>query len=110
MIGGTASRWSVTAWVDRLPGEIASRIAVYTVLEHFDRPRKSGNCPESGKALEALACAIQIANRVIHNAAVADNSQAGMDLRLAPYWLRRKITPPPHLPSAPWDFLHSPAY
>jgi hypothetical protein len=55
------------------------------VLQHFDRQRKSGNCPESGKAFKgisgranALACAIQIANRAIHNAAVADSSQAGM--------------------------------
>jgi serine/threonine protein phosphatase PrpC len=66
-------------------GEIASRIAVNTVLEHFDRPRESSSCAGSGKELEgiserakALACAIQIANRAIHEAAAADNSHAGM--------------------------------
>jgi protein phosphatase len=66
-------------------GEIASRIAVDTVLEYFDRPRTSGSYPASGKALEgvseranALACAIQIANRAIHDTAAADSSQAGM--------------------------------
>jgi hypothetical protein len=54
---------------------IASRIAVYPVLEYLDRPRKSRSCPGRGKALEgiseranALACAIQIANRAIHDA------------------------------------------
>ena len=58
----------------RAAGEIASRIAVCTVLEHFDPPRKSGNFPGSGEALKGIseganarACAIQIANRAIYS-------------------------------------------
>ena len=54
----------------RAAGEIASRIAVCTVLEHFDRPRKSGNFPGSGEALEGIseganarACAIHCESR-----------------------------------------------
>jgi len=35
--------------------EIAIRIAVYTVLEHFERPRKIGNFPGSGEALEEIS-------------------------------------------------------
>src|SRR5215475_2959979 len=53
-------------------GEVASRIAVDTVLEHFDRPRTSGICAGSGQAVvgisgrgNALACAFQRANRAI---------------------------------------------
>jgi hypothetical protein len=34
----------------RAAGESASRIAVCTVLEHFDRPRKSGNFRGNGEA------------------------------------------------------------
>jgi hypothetical protein len=39
----------------RAAGEIAGRIALCTVLEHFDRPRKSGNFPGSGEALEGIS-------------------------------------------------------
>jgi hypothetical protein len=35
--------------------EIAIRIAVYTVLEHSARPRKIGNFPGSGEALEEIS-------------------------------------------------------
>jgi serine/threonine protein phosphatase PrpC len=77
-------------------GEIASRIAVNTVLEHFDRPRESGRAG-SGEALEgiserakALACAIQIANRAIHEAAAADNSHAGMGSTISAVLVEKK--------------------
>lgn len=66
-------------------GEVASRIGVRTVLEYFRNAAQWGEYPAFGRAFDgvslhanALGSAIQLANRLILNAALEDPSRAGM--------------------------------
>ncbi len=66
-------------------GEVASQIGVRTVLDYFHGAAESGKYPVCGRLFDgvsqhanALASAIQMANRCILNAAMEDPSRAGM--------------------------------
>lgn len=65
-------------------GEVASKMAVDTVLNFF-RSANNGHYPVIGQAFDnvsaranALASAIQLANQTIHEAALRNSAQAGM--------------------------------
>src|SRR5512142_62618 len=66
-------------------GEIASKMAVDTVLTYFRQAAATNTYPTFGKVVEgvsegaaALASAIHLANQEIHEAATAHAAQAGM--------------------------------
>ena len=66
-------------------GEVASKMAVDTVLNYFREAASNGQFPVVGKSYEgvseranALASAIQQANEAVHQAAQAQAAQAGM--------------------------------
>ena len=66
-------------------GEVASKIAVDSVLNYFREAARTGNRPQVGAALEsasaranALASAIQLANVAIHKAAAEHAAHSGM--------------------------------
>ncbi len=66
-------------------GEVASKLAVDTVLGYFRQAAEDKNYPVVGKVFEgmsqragALASAIQLANQAIHNAARQNPHQNGM--------------------------------
>jgi serine/threonine protein phosphatase PrpC len=66
-------------------GEVASKLAVDTVLEYFREAAKEKKYPVAGKIFEgvseragALGNAIQLANHTIHQAALENPRQSGM--------------------------------
>ncbi len=66
-------------------GEVASKMAVDSVLNYFREAAQNGRYPGVGKSYEgrseranALASAIQLANEAVHGAAQADAGRAGM--------------------------------
>jgi protein phosphatase len=71
-------------------GEVASKIAVDTVLAYFRDAKHNGNLPQLGAPLDnlsaranALASAIQLANTNIHQAAAQDAAHSGMGSTIA---------------------------
>ncbi len=66
-------------------GEVASKLAVDTILTYFRRASTNGSYPKIGKSFEnvseranTLASAIQLANEAVHEAAESHPAQAGM--------------------------------
>lgn len=66
-------------------GEVASRLAVETIMDYFQKGAQTGSFPKIGpqsreysKRANALASAIHAANKKIYQAASADVDQAGM--------------------------------
>jgi serine/threonine protein phosphatase PrpC len=71
-------------------GEVASKLAVDTVLGYFREAGKEKKYPPAGKIFEgvserasALGNAIQLANHNIHNAAIENPRQSGMGSTIA---------------------------
>ncbi|MGA8152340.1 MAG: Stp1/IreP family PP2C-type Ser/Thr phosphatase [Terriglobales bacterium] len=71
-------------------GEVASKIAVDTVLEYFRHSKPGARSPVLGRAFEgvserasALAIAIQLANLTIHESASASTQHSGMGSTIA---------------------------
>ena len=66
-------------------GEVASKMAVDSVLTYFREAAKNGNYPEIGqqpdgvsREARALASAVHVANEAIHDSAAAHAAQKGM--------------------------------
>src|SRR5436853_715548 len=66
-------------------GEVASKMAVDSILEYFRQAQPSGEFPQVGPAADgysrhanALASAVRVANQAIHDAAEANHKRKGM--------------------------------
>jgi len=76
-------------------GEVASKLAVDTVLTYFRQGGANGNYPTVGKTFEglspaanALASAIQLANAAVHEAGSRHAAQSGMGSTIVAVWMR----------------------
>ena len=92
-------------------GELASKIAVDTVLNHYDRS-PDDDAQVFGRAFGSvsrrankLADAIQLANQAIHQAAATDPQQAGMGSTIVAVSVEE-----PDSPSLTWATVESISY